>query len=281
MNISGSTRLAGVIGWPVAHSRSPLIHNFWLRRHAIDGAYVPLAVSPERLADAVRGLPALGFAGANVTVPHKQTVIGGLDFVDESARRMGAVNTIVVGADGGLSGSNSDGYGFLENLSTGSGWRADAGAAVVIGAGGAARAVSATLQAAGVAEIRIVNRTGERAQELARALGPPLLAVPWEERNDALQDAALLVNATSLGMTGHPTLEIVLDGLSQTAVVNDIVYAPLETPLLAAAAAGGYPVVDGLGMLLHQARLGFAAWFGHQPDVDQALRDHIVADLGG
>jgi shikimate dehydrogenase len=281
VNIGGNTRLAGVIGWPVGHSRSPRIHNFWLRRHHIDGAYMPLAVAPERLADAVRGLLALGFAGANVTVPHKQAVIRALDSVDERARRMGAVNTIVVGADGGLSGSNSDGCGFLENLRAGSGWRADAGAAVVIGAGGAARAVSVALQDAGVAEIRIVNRTGERAQELVRALGPPLLAVPWDERNDALQDAALLVNATSLGMTGHPALAIVLDGLAQNAVVNDIVYTPLETPLLAAAAAHGYPVVDGLGMLLHQARPGFAAWFGRRPEVDQALRDHIVADLGG
>ncbi len=280
MNISGGARIAGVIGWPVSHSRSPRIHNFWLRRYGIDGAYVPLAVAPSRLAPALRGLAALGFAGANVTVPHKQAVLDHLDEVDETAKRMGAVNTINVGADGALRGGNTDGSGFLENLRSGSDWRGDAGAAVVLGAGGAARAVSVALQDAGVSEIRIVNRTAERAQELARTLGSPLVPVPWGDRAAALDGAALLVNATSLGMTGAAPLELVLDGLPVTAVVNDIVYAPLETKLLAAARARGNHAVDGLGMLLHQARDGFEGWFGHRPEIDGAVRDHIVADLG-
>lgn len=280
MNPSGAARLAGVIGWPIAHSRSPRLHGFWLDRHGIDGAYVPLAVRPEDLEQAVRALPALGFRGVNVTVPHKQAVMSVCDRIDPTARRIGAVNTIVIDDDGRLSGRNTDAFGFIENLRQSGVWTAAAGPAVVIGAGGAARAVCVGLIDAGAPEIRLVNRTESRAAELADEFGPVVKAVPWAMRNDGLDGAALLVNTTSLGMTGQPPLELALDGLPVDAVVNDIVYAPLETGLLAAARARGNPVVDGLGMLLHQARPGFKAWFGVRPEADDEIRRFVLADLG-
>lgn len=279
MIISGEARIAGVMGWPVAHSKSPRLHNFWLERYGIDGAYVPLAVRPGDIAAALRALAALGFAGVNLTVPHKQAALAAVDEVDEAARRAGAVNTIVVKADGTLSGSNSDGYGFLENLREGAnGFDAATGPAVVIGAGGASRAVCAALQDAGAPEIRVVNRTKARGEALAAALGGAVTSVGWDERAAALDGAALLVNATSLGMAGEAPLELDLDALPAHAVVNDIVYAPLTTPLLARAAARGNPTVDGLGMLIHQARPAFAAWFGRDPEVTDAVRAHLLAE---
>lgn len=279
MTISGKALVAGVIGWPVSHSRSPRLHNYWLQAFAIDGVYVPLAVEPARVERAIRALPALGFAGTNVTLPHKEAAFRAVDNVDEVARRIGAVNTIVAGASGSLHGSNTDAFGFVEALRARvPGWSLSA-PAVVIGAGGAARAVLVALQDLGAAEIRLVNRTHERAVALVEALGPPLRAVPWTEREEALRGAALLVNTTTLGMTGTPPLELRLDALPADAVVNDIVYVPLETPLLAAAAARGNVVVDGLEMLLHQARPGFAAWFGRQPEVTDELRAYMRRDL--
>lgn len=279
MNPSGAARVAGVIGWPVAHSRSPRLQGFWLDRHGIDGAYIPLAVRPEDLDRAVRALPALGFRGVNITVPHKQAVMPVCDLVDPLVRRIGAVNTIVIGDDGRLTGSNTDAYGFIENLRQSSEWNAGSGPAVVVGAGGAARAVCVGLIDAGASEIRIVNRTGQRSAALADEFGPILQAVPWTQRGNCLDGAALLVNTTSLGMTGQPALDLALDALPADAVVNDIVYAPLETGLLAAARARGNPVVDGLGMLLHQARPGFEAWFGIRPGVDDEIRRFVLADL--
>lgn len=277
--ISGKARIAGVMGWPVAHSRSPRLHNYWLARYDIDGAYVPLAVRPENLESAVRGLPALGFAGANLTIPHKEAVLPFLDEIDPAAARMGAVNTIVV-RDGRLSGRNTDGFGFLENLKAGApSWRAALGPAVVIGAGGAAKAIAWALIDAGVPHLRVVNRTMERAQTLAAVLGPAATAVSWDERAAALADAALVVNASALGMTGQPPLELDLSALPQSAVVNDIVYVPLETALLTAARARGHLVVDGIGMLLHQGRPGFQAWYGIDPAVDDDLRAHVLASL--
>ncbi|MEQ8246849.1 MAG: shikimate dehydrogenase [Alphaproteobacteria bacterium] len=277
--ISGKARIAGVMGWPVAHSRSPRLHNYWLARYGIDGAYVPLAVRPENLESAVRGLPALGFAGANLTIPHKEAVLPFLDEIDPAAARMGAVNTIVV-RDGRLSGRNTDGFGFLENLKAGApSWRAALGPAVVIGAGGAAKAIAWALIDAGVPHLRVVNRTMERAQTLAAVLGPAATAVSWDERAAALADAALVVNASALGMTGQPPLELDLSALPQSAVVNDIVYVPLETALLTAARARGHLVVDGIGMLLHQGRPGFQAWYGIDPAVDDDLRAHVLASL--
>ncbi len=278
MTVSGAARLAGVMGWPVAHSRSPRVHGFWLERYGVDGAYVPLRVAPEKLADSLRALPGLGFAGVNLTVPHKETALAAVDALADGARRIGAVNMVTVDDTGGLVGDNSDAFGFIENLRRGApGWSAAAGPAVVLGAGGAARAVCVALADAGVAEIRVVNRTAARAEALAGDLDGSLVVCSWNERNDVLAGAALLVNATTLGMTGAPALAIDLAGLAAHAVVNDIVYVPLETPLLAAARAAGRRAVDGLGMLLHQARPGFAAWFGVEPEVTPELRTFVLA----
>lgn len=275
--LSGHTRLAGVIGWPVSHSLSPRIHGFWLQELGIDGAYVPLAVEPGGIEDAVTGLVALGFAGANVTVPHKEAVIPIMDELDRTARRLGAVNTIVV-EDGRLIGKNSDGYGFLENLhANATGWWAGTGPAVVLGAGGAARAIVGALLDAGAPEIRILNRTRARAEAIAADFADKKIAAgDWNGIAGTLSDAALLVNTTSLGMQGQPSLEIDLGPLPADAVVNDIVYVPLETELLKAAKARGNVAVDGLGMLLHQARLGFTAWFGREPIVSEALRHFVL-----
>jgi shikimate dehydrogenase len=278
--LSGRTRLAGVMGWPVAHSLSPRLHGHWLRRYAIDGAYVPLPVLPERLEQALGALPALGFAGTNLTIPHKEAALPLVDRLSAAAERIGAVNTVVVEPDGTLSGDNTDGFGFIASLSENEvGWHAAAGPAVMLGAGGAARAIAVALLDAGAPEVRLLNRTAERARALAAELGGPVHPVEWAGRSAALADAALLVNTTSLGMHGQPPLDLALDALPRTALVSDIVYTPLITPLLALARARGNPVVDGLGMLLHQARPGFRAWFGVDPVVDDDLRAAVLAGL--
>lgn len=280
MKLSGKAKVAGVMGWPVGHSRSPMLHGHWLRQYGIDGAYVPMAVRPEKIGEALAALPALGFAGCNLTLPHKETALPHLAEVDGAARRIGAVNTIIVRADGSLAGSNTDAFGFLENLKAGAPhWRPGAGPAVMIGAGGAARAVGVALVDAGVPEIRILNRTRARAETLAQQLGANCRALDWDGRAKALDDAALLVNTASLGMAGQPPLDLALDALPKSAVVNDIVYVPLETPLLAEARRRGHAVVDGLGMLLHQGRPGFRAWFGVDPEVTRALWDELAADI--
>ena len=280
MILTGRARLAGVMGWPVGHSRSPRLHGYWLERYRIDGAYVPLAVPPGRLAEALRALPALGFAGCNVTVPHKEAALAAVDDVEAEARSIGAVNTIVVGPDGRLAGRNTDAYGFMAHLRAAApAWRPAAGPAAVIGAGGAARAVLHALAAAGVPEIRLVNRTPARAEALAAALQGPIAVRPWAQRAEALAGAALLVNTTTLGMTGQPALDLAPEGLAPGAVVYDLVYAPLATPLLQAARAAGLAAVDGLGMLLHQARPGFEAWFGVEPEVDAGLRAFVAEGL--
>ena len=276
---TGAAVVAGVCGWPVKHSRSPRIHNYWLRQYSIDGVYVPFAMPPEGAKDAIRTLPALGIRGMNVTVPNKEEAYNAMDEVDRWAQRLKAVNTIVV-RDGLLHGANTDAFGFLESLREAQpGWRADAGPVIVLGAGGAARAIVAGLQDEGAPEIRITNRTPERAAAIRDEFGNAVRLIPWEQRADALGDAALLINTTSLGMEGQPALDIDLMKLPATSVVYDIVYVPLETPLLAAARARGNPAIDGLGMLLHQARPGFREWFGTDPSVDQALRDHVLAAL--
>ncbi len=276
--LSGRAKLAGVFGWPVAHSRSPRLHGFWLERHAIDGAYLPFAVRPENLAAALNALPVLGLRGVNLSVPHKEAALGLVDRASEEARRIGAVNTIVVDGDGGLEGRNTDSYGFLAHLKTSvPGWRSASGPAVLLGAGGAARAIAVALIEAGVPELRLVNRTADRAAGLAKALSGNIAPVPWEDRNLALAGAALLVNSTTLGMVGQPPLDLDLSLLPRKAPVYDIVYAPLETPLLATARARGHPCIDGIGMLLHQARPGFAAWFGVEPEVTAELRSFVLA----
>jgi shikimate dehydrogenase len=280
MTLTGEARKAGVMGWPIGHSRSPALHGWWLAHHGIDGAYVPMAVRPADLAAALRALPMLGFAGCNLTIPHKEPALALVDRVDPLAARIGAVNTIVVGEDGMLEGRNTDAYGFLANLREGQpGWSARRGPAVILGSGGAARAIIVALLDDGVPAIRLVNRTAVRAAALAAEFGPLIRPVDWARRADALAEAALLVNTTSQGMTGEAALDLDLGRLPRDALVNDVVYAPLETPLLAAARRRGNPAVDGLGMLLHQARPGFAAWFGVEPAVTPALRDAVLATL--
>lgn len=283
MTPGGGATLAGIFGWPIAHSRSPALHGHWLRQYAIDGAYVPMAVRPDDLADALRALPKLGFAGVNLTVPHKEAALAVLDEVDTAARRIGAVNTVVVDGEGRLCGRNTDAFGFSAHLRASvPTWTVAGRVVTVFGAGGAARAVCVALIDAGVRELRVVNRTQARATtlvaELASVGATAVRAVAWDERSAALAGADLLVNTTTLGMTGQPVLAVDLADLAASAVVYDIVYAPLETPLLAAARARGNAGVDGLGMLLHQARPAFAAWFGVLPDVTPALRDAVLAD---
>ncbi|MFP6735389.1 MAG: shikimate dehydrogenase [Rhodospirillales bacterium] len=282
MSISGNATLAGVMGWPIAHSLSPRIHNYWLREMGIDGAYVPLAVAPENLADALHAMPKLGFAGVNITIPHKEAALAALNHgdnhVDDLARRIGAVNTVTVGSDGRLTGTNTDGFGFMENLRDHApDLELDSGRVVVLGAGGAARGVIAGLIDAGARDICILNRTQARADVLAADLGQEaaIRVTGWESRTEVLAGAVLLVNTTSLGMTGAGALDLSLDALPAAAAVADVVYTPLETPLLAAARGRGNVAVDGLGMLLHQARPGFAAWFGSEPQVTPALGAHI------
>jgi shikimate dehydrogenase len=280
--MSGTIR-AGVMGWPIAHSRSPALHGHWLRRYSINGSYVALPVRPEDLPAALRALPEQGFVGVNLTVPHKELALAVIDRIDKTGTRIGAVNTIIVAPDGALSGTNTDAYGFIENLRLGAGgdlapWLGRP--AVVLGAGGAARAVVVALCDAGAAILRIVNRSrdnAERLADLARRCGGEAEIVAWEARAAALAGAGLLVNTTILGMQGAPPLDLALDALSADALVHDIVYAPLETPLLAAARARGNCVVDGLGMLLYQAQPAFEAWFGMRPAVDAALRAAVLA----
>ncbi|QCN95538.1 shikimate dehydrogenase [Azospirillum argentinense] len=277
MTISGKARLAGVMGWPIGHSRSPRLHGYWLEQYGIDGAYVPLAVPPDRIEQAIRALPALGFRGCNVTVPHKEVAYRTVDRLDATAKRMGAVNTIVVGEDGTLEGRNTDGFGFIENLRSGApGWTAADGPALVIGAGGAARAVVASLLDEGAPRVWLVNRTRARADELAADIGGAIEVADWVSRETLLEGAALVVNTTTQGMAGQPPLELDLRALPGSAVVTDIVYTPLMTPLLAAAQARGNRVVDGVGMLLHQARPGFAAWFGREPEVTEGLKAAVL-----
>ena len=265
--------LAGVMGWPVMHSRSPLLHNYWFKQHGLTGTYVPLAIAPATLAAALRALHPLGFAGCNLTLPHKQAAMAVVDEVDALAKSIGAISCVIAQPDGSLAGTNNDCYGFIQNLQHSQpGWRADAGPVVVIGAGGGARAVCHGLAQEGAREIRVVNRSLARAQKIADDFGSPLAALPWEQRHDALDGAAMVVNTTSCGMVGQPALDLKLDKLPKNALAADIIYIPLETPLLAAARARGNATVNGLGMLLHQGRPAWKAWFGIEPQVTAELR---------
>jgi shikimate dehydrogenase len=265
--------LAGVMGWPVMHSRSPMMHNYWFKQHGLAGTYVPLAIPPERLAGALRGLHPLGFAGCNVTIPHKQQAMKLVDEVDALARAIGAISCVVVRGDSALAGTNNDCYGFIQSVKAEQpGWRVDAGPIVVIGAGGGSRAVCYGLAREGAKEIRLVNRTLARAQEIAAQFGSPIKALPWEQRHNALEGAAMVVNTTSMGMVGQPALDIRLDKLEKSALAADIVYIPLETPFLAAARKRGNRTMNGLGMLLNQGRPAWKAWFGIEPEVTPELR---------
>ena len=272
--------LAGVMGWPVSHSRSPKLHNYWLQLHGLPGSYVQLAVAPGKLEVALPGLAALGFRGCNVTIPHKVEAMRLMDEVDANAKRIGAINTIVVQPDGSLKGFNNDGFGYIQSLIEAKpDWRADAGPITVLGAGGAARAVVLSLADRGAKEIRLINRTFDKAQALAKEFGGPIRALPWSERHEALADVALLVNTTNQGMHGNPPLDLNLDRLPRHAFVSDTIYVPLETPLLSAAMQRGNQTVNGLGMLLNQARPAFHAWFGVMPEVTAELRRAIEATL--
>lgn len=271
-------KLAGIMGWPVAHSRSPVIHNHWIAEHGLQGAYVLLPVQPEHLKTALRALPVLGFAGCNLTIPHKVAALTLVDHIEPLAARIGAVNTIVVEKDGTLTGRNTDALGFTQSLlGAHPGWQASAGPITVIGAGGGARAVLAGLIDGGARDIRLTNRSWAKAHDMAQEFGTPVRAVAWEDRHDTLHDLALLVNTTNQGMHGQPALDLSLDRLNPQALVSDIVYVPLETPLLAAARQRGNATVNGLGMLVNQARAAFEAWFGVSPGVTPELLAKLAA----
>jgi shikimate dehydrogenase len=269
--------LAGVIGNPIAHSRSPRLHKHWLRKYGLLGDYVPLHVTDENLATVIRALPKMGFVGANVTIPHKVAVMQIADQVSDRATLIGAANTLIFKDDGKIYADNTDGYGFMANLKQNAPhWNPKAGPAAVFGAGGAARAVIVALADAGVPEIFLSNRTRPKADALRAEFGARIQVVDWVQAGNMLEDALTVVNTTSLGMTGAPEFRVPLDGLRKDAVVNDLVYAPLQTAFLMKAAEMGCTTVDGLGMLLHQGVPGFERWFGVRPEVDDATRQAVL-----
>ena len=267
---------AGVFGWPVEHSKSPRLHGHWLKRYGVDGAYVHLPAEPDAFKTEVRRLAAAGWRGANVTIPHKEAALALADRMSDRARAIGAANTLIF-ENGEIAADNTDGYGFIENLRAGAPtWRPDRPAAI-LGAGGASRAIIWSLIEAGAPAIRLSNRTRARAEALSDEFGPKVSVIEWDNRADALADAGLIVNTTSLGMKGQPPLELEFNAAPDDAVATDIVYTPLITPFLEQAEARGLTIVDGLGMLLHQARPGFEAWFGAAPEVDEELRALMLA----
>lgn len=269
-------RKACVIGYPVSHSLSPKLHRYWLKRYTMMGEYTAIEVSPETLLEFTSSLASKGFVGCNVTLPHKETIAKLMDELDAPARAIGAVNMVTVTKEGGLKGANTDAYGFIENI-TSHYPLTNLGKAVVLGAGGAARAVVWALKEAGFSEIAIVNRTPDKAEALKALATHRITAHAWEAGPAVLEDAALLVNTTSLGLKGQPPLELDFSMLPADAIVNDIVYTPLETAFLACARRQGYRVVDGLGMLLWQAVPAFEAWFGKRPEVTAELREYMLA----
>ncbi|SHF07596.1 shikimate dehydrogenase [Loktanella atrilutea] len=270
--------LAGVIGNPISQSRSPVMHRHWLRRYDLRGDYVPLHVASQDLKDVVRTLPRMGFVGANVTIPHKTEVLKFVDHVSDRATLIGAANTLIFREDGKIHADNTDGYGFMANLRHGApGWDPKDGPAVILGAGGAARAIIVALADAGVPQILLANRTRAKSEALKAEFGQRIVVVDWVQAGTVLGDAALLINTTSLGMTGQPELRVSLDHLRPSTIVTDIVYNPLQTDLLQRAADRGCETVDGLGMLLYQGVPGFERWFGRRPEVDEALRAAVLA----
>jgi shikimate dehydrogenase len=276
----GAPQKSGIIGWPVSHSRSPLLHTYWMQKHNIQASYERCPVNPaDDFRAALEAMAQDGFVGANVTIPHKETAFAAMDSRTEAAQKLGAVNTIVM-REGRLLGANTDGEGFIASLEAGAAdpdWRQKP--ALVLGAGGAARAILAALEQAGVGDIRLVNRTRARAEALAPSFGQALSVGDWQVREGLAKDCGLLVNTTSLGMQGAPALDMGLQNLADGAVVTDIVYTPLETDLLARARASGFVAIDGLGMLMHQAAASFEMWFGVRPQVDAVLRALLVEDL--
>ena len=271
--MSDKIPLAGVIGSPIAHSKSPQLHRHWLKTLGLKGDYIPMDVAAQDLETVLRTLPKAGFVGVNITIPHKEVVLELADLVTDRATLIGAANTLIFRKDGQIHADNTDGYGFIENLKAGApNWTAGDGPATVLGAGGAARAVIASLLEAGVSEIMLTNRTRVRAEKLAEDFGKKVAVVDWVQAGNILEDSALVVNTTALGMIGKPAMRVPLDGLRKGSVVTDLVYAPLKTQLLATAEEMGCVTVDGLGMLLHQAVPAFERWFGQRPEVDRATR---------
>ncbi|MGR3813926.1 MAG: shikimate dehydrogenase [Cognatishimia activa] len=269
--------LAGVIGHPIAHSKSPKLHGYWLKEHGLEGHYVPIDVAPENLESVLRMMPKMGYVGANVTIPHKERALEIADQVTDRATLIGAANTLIFLEDGKILADNTDGYGFIQNLRNGApDWDPTAGAAVVLGAGGAARAVLASLLDVGVPEILLSNRTRARAEQLRDDFGARIKVIEWVQAGNVMEDGATVVNTTSLGMTGKPELRVPLDGLNADAVVTDLVYTPLMTNFLETAHAKGCTTVDGLGMLLHQAVPGFERWFGPRPEVTDDVRQVML-----
>ncbi len=265
--------LAGVIGSPIAHSRSPRLFRHWLNTHGILGHYIPMDISHDNLERVIRTLPDMGFVGVNITIPYKEAVMAIADKITDRATLIGAANTLIFRKDGKIHADNTDGYGFYENLRSGApSWDPKAGSAAVLGAGGAARAVIASLSNAGVPEILLTNRTRIRAEKLKDDFGKRVRVLDWVQAGNIIEEASLVVNATSLGMVGKPELRVPLDGLDRNTTVIDLVYTPLKTHLLQTAEQAGSTVVDGLGMLLHQAVPGFERWFGVRPQVDAASR---------
>ncbi len=274
--------MAGVMGWPVMHSRSPLMHNYWMEQQGLAGTYVFLAIRPGELAPALRALHPLGFAGCNLTIPHKLDAMTIVDEVDEVAKKIGAISCVVVRDDGSLFGTNNDWLGFIGNLKQHQpGWRADAGPVAVIGAGGGGRAVCYALLQLGATEIRLVNRTREKAEAIAAEFGGPIQVSPWRDRHDVLEGAATAVNVTSQGMDGEAALDLRLDKLAQSALAVDIIYTPLETPFLAAARERGNRTLNGLGMLLHQGPAAWKLWFDIEPTVTAELRERMEHSIAG
>ncbi len=273
-----SPPLAGVIGNPISHSKSPLLFDYWLRRLDLSGHYVPMHVERSDLKTVLEALPKAGFRGVNVTVPFKEEVLGIADLATDRAAIIGAANTLIFRADGRIHADNTDGYGFIENIRNAEPeWTAVDGPSAVLGAGGAARAVVSTLLEAGAPEVRIANRTRARAERLKSDFGIRVTVWDWTQAGVMMEGAKTVINTTSLGMVGKGPLKLSLDELPESAVVNDIVYAPVETELLKRARSRGCRVVDGLGMLLYQALPGFERWFGHRPDVDDDLRNAVLA----
>lgn len=271
--------LAAVIGSPIAHSRSPALHGFWLKKYGIDGRYIPMDVSQNNLLDVIRMMPKMGFVGANITIPHKESVLEIADLITDRAALIGAANTLIFREDGKIHADNTDGYGFIENLRNGApNWQPRSGPAAVFGAGGASRAVLASLIDIGVPEIRLSNRTRARADALRKEFGAKIRVYDWVQAGNMLEDATTVANTTSLGMVGNPEFRVPLDGLSPKAVVTDLVYTPLKTGLLQKARAIGCPTVDGLGMLIHQAAPAFERWFGQRPTVDDEVRQVVLGE---
>lgn len=270
--------LAGVIGSPIAHSKSPQLHRHWLEVYGIKGHYIPMDVAADDLEIVLRTLPKMGFVGVNVTLPHKEAILQIADVVSDQARRIGAANTLVFDPNKGICADNTDGYGFVKNLQAGApNWTADSGPAVVLGAGGAARAVIVALLDEGVSRIILSNRTQSRAENLKSEFGNRIDIVGWNEVEATLDEASLVVNTSSLGMLGHPELPVSLDALRPETVVTDLVYNPLQTKLLQTASHQGCTAVDGLGMLLHQGVPGFEHWFGQRPAVTEETRQAVLA----